>query len=451
MLADEYFRSKKSVPSEMRTAQWELVGQWEKEGVFYSAGVAEAEILDEFRREAQKVVEGSTDESTARKNLQLFLDRIGYQPEAGQEGTIKDLRSLRRLTVMLRTNRQLAQGYAQKIRGMGPGAIRLYPAWELVRMGPMPQSPREWQKRFVMAGGKLTADGRMIALKDDKVWSVLGNKDEFTDALGVDYPPFAWQSGMGWMEVKHKAAKDLGLLDGWKPPAPQPLSSPNESLQVKPRIESPVIREALSQKLKGFAEWDGDVLRFTDPNGTRKMDQREAARVITANLPDGFPNLQAEAARLWLGNAAKNIKSKQGKDVLDDFTRLLRRLEPLEGNTPVFRGEYYASESDLLKRINMFVDGYAVTRMGESFTLLERIAQKFATGKTPYELILVCKRHGSLKPVYEIAKRVLPKYAKQGEVIAMEGTRFRAVNEPYTMIDIKGRKQIYLEVEEVGP
>lgn len=450
MTADEYFNSKETVPSEMRTAEWRMAGQWAKERAFYSAGVAEAEILDEFRLQAQAVVEGSTDESSARKNLQMFLDRLGYAPEAGQEGTIKDLRSVRRLTVMLRTNRQLAQGYAQKIRGFSPAAIRLFPAWELVRLGPDPIVPRDWQERWLKAGGGLTEDGRMIALKQDLIWAELGHLQLFPDALGVDYPPFAWQSGIGWREVSYADAKALGLLDGWKAPETQPLRSPNENLELAPKVASPALRKALAEKLKGLAEWDGDKLRFTDPNGTRELTHMEAAKVITAKLPNGFPNMQADAARFWFADATKNIKLKRGKDVLDDFTRMVQRIIPLKNGVPVYRGEYYASEMDLNNRLKGLIEGHAVKNMADSFTVSESVALRFARGKTPYELIVWCKTHTSLRPVFAIAKKVYPKYWRQGEVIALEGVKFRSVGNPVTMIDVKGRKQIYLEVEEVS-
>lgn len=451
MTADEYFRSKENVPSEMRTAEWERAGTWAKEKSFYSAAVAEAEILDEFRGWVTKVVEGSTDETTARVQLQIFLDRIGYSAEAGQEGTIKDLRSIRRLTVMLRTNRQLAQGYAEKVRGFSPGAIRLYPAWELVRFGPVPVAPREWQERWQKVGGELTKDGRMIALKQDLIWAELGNKENFDDGLGVDYPPFAWQSGMGWMPIKFKEAKELGLLEGWTVPETKPLASPNESLEVKPRIQSQALRDELTDRLQGLAEWRKDTLVFTDPNGTRKLSQLEAAKVITAKLPNGFENYQARAAKLWIENAGKHLKFKQGKDVLDDFTRLIQRLEPLRGDKPIYRGEFYSSLAQVNQRIEAIKKTYAVKNMGESFTVSETVAARFAAGKTPYELILVCRKHFTMKPIYEIVKKLKPQYWKQGEVIAAEGLRYRAIGEPLVTIDQKGRKQIYLEVEEVAP
>jgi hypothetical protein len=482
MLADEYFRAKESVPSELRTAEWERVGQWEKERAFYSAAVTEAEILDEFRGWAQKVVEGSTDESTARVQLQLFLDRIGYKPEAGQEGTIKDLRSLRRLTVMLRTNRQLAQGYAQKVRGFSPAAIRLYPAWELVRLGPMPQAPREWQRRFVMAGGKLTADGRMIALKDDKVWSVLGNKDEFPDALGVDYPPFAWQSGMGWMEVKHKEAKKLGLLEGWKVPETKPLASPNESLQTRPRVQSPALREALSEKLQGFAEWDGDVLRFTDPNGTRPMSAEKLADVWKRGIPQEFHRvhprvgdmpggndeglLQRFALARWVEDHNLFRRDDEKKklpgrlDVFDDLLRLFQRIEPSK-DMPLWRGLSFKNAAAMrefieeLKKTNSYTP--YTNKPVESWSVALSGARKYAANQ-PWRVILHCEQSNAARNISPLVRSIKdqiqspnPKMplVTDGEAVFFSNQRFTVTKiETVTKPNEKGG-EIYVYVREL--
>lgn len=53
--------------------------------------------------------------------------------------------------------------------------------------------------------------GRMIALKDAEVWSAIGDPALFPDAIGVDHPPFAFESGMGWREILGSEARELGL------------------------------------------------------------------------------------------------------------------------------------------------------------------------------------------------------------------------------------------------
>ncbi len=64
------------------------------------------------------------------------------------------------------------------------------------------------------------------------------------------------------------------------------------------------VRRELAERLKGLAEWDGDVLRLTDPNGTRPCSWREAGRVIAADLPAGISNRQLAACRRWVEDSS---------------------------------------------------------------------------------------------------------------------------------------------------
>jgi hypothetical protein len=310
----------------------------------------------------------------------------------------------------------------------------------------MPQAPREWQRRFVMAGGKLTADGRMIALKDDPVWSVLGDKGEFPDALGVDYPPFAWQSGMGWMEVKHKELKEMGMLEGWKPPTPQPLSSPNESLQVKPRIESRVLREALSQKLKGFAEWDGDVLRFTDPNGTRVYEATKLAEVVAAPLPKGYENFQLKAAEVWSDSAA-SIHSKPASDMASDFIRLVKRTLPMKPDVTVWRGEGFTNAEDFAKRIEHLLSGGNIGSIGRGFSLVEDVAQEI-TWASNFRLIIKLVRHKTVRPIHPTIAKANPVFEAEKEVILLGDKRLRVIGSP-KLIQTPSGELLELEAEEI--
>ena len=265
---------KVSVPSEMRTAEWARVPQWIRERSFYMAGVHRAEILEEFRKEARKIAEGTASMAESERDLREMLERVGYEPEPGQEGTIKDLRTVRRMQVALRTNVQLLQGWSQKERGLRRGAQIAFPAWELVRFESRKRE-RQWKDRWQRVGGTLV-EGRIIALKTDLLWLMLGSR--FPDSLGVDYPPFAWGSGMGWKAVSRAEAKRLGVLpEGWQPPAATPVSSPNENLSVVPKVAEPELRDELAGNMKGLAKWEGERLVFTDPNGTRPYKPEDLA------------------------------------------------------------------------------------------------------------------------------------------------------------------------------
>lgn len=447
---------KLSIPSELRTAEVAALPQWLRERIFYMAGVAHAETLDEFRREVESIAAGGASIPEAERRLSELLVASGYKPLPGQEGTIKDLRSWRRMRVALRTNVELLQGWGQKQRGLTRAGMMAFPAWELIRV--MPRSaPRNWDgnapskqdpaARWTLAGGTFYA-GRMIALKDSPVWLELGS---FSDGLGVDYPPFAWGSGMGWKAIGFREAKALGVLpEGWMPPPRQPAASPNATLQSKPEVTDAGIREDLARRLQGLAEWRDDVLVFTDPNGSRPYPAAKVAEVITAKLPDGFRNIAADAVKAWAKDSL-NINLKRGRNITDDFARTVARIEPLPPATPVWRGERFGSEADLLLRLAELLSdtGAKVVEAGQSWTRLPGVAGKFSRlGNLPCRLVLHSKRHSSLRFIQPLIKKIFPKYWKQAEVVSLEGAKWRAVGEPIYVRTRYGL-EIQLEVEEL--
>lgn len=438
--AAQLLDGKVSVPSDMRTAEWSRLPQWQRERSFYMAGVARAEILEEFRAEAAAIADGKRGMEESRKRLEQFLTGVNYQPAPGEEGTIQDLRSMRRIHIALRTNVQLLQGWAQKERGLA--AQGAFPAWELVRFENR-RMPREWKERWERAGGKLI-NGRMIALKIDPIWLALGTEED--DSLGVDYPPFAWGSGMGWRAISRRECKALGLsLDNDTQPERQVVSSPNESLQAAPKIAAPEIKTALFQNLKGLAEWKDNLLVFTDPNGTRPYAAAQLAKVVTAELPDGFPQVQAAAVQrhvnegLMLG------------ELEDDFLRFAKRTEPLAASIPVYRGEAYRSARAVRDRLKELLSdiGAAVTTVAESWTLDADAAFAFASGRgMKHRLILETRKHGSLREIWQTAEIVAPSSVGQKEVVALLGTRFRMVGLP-SVNRVDGVVETRVFVEEV--
>jgi hypothetical protein len=174
------------------------------------------------------VTAGEMDEATARWLLGETLKTLGYTPEGGfpdapvgavppaVKGTLQDLSSKRRLDFIIRTQVDLMRGAGEQMRGMEPQALSQFPCWELVRVYNV-RVPRDWKERWTQVGGAFY-EGRMIAPKGDLLWGELGTS--FEDSLDVDYPPFAFNSGMGWRPVTRAEATRLGVTstDGrsWK-------------------------------------------------------------------------------------------------------------------------------------------------------------------------------------------------------------------------------------------
>lgn len=183
----------------------------------------------------------------ARLQLKFLGQELGYDPAKGfpgeatvppaEPGSITDIFSTDRLNLILKTQQMLAQGAAKNIWGNEPDALEQYPAWELVRVAAVdvPRGERRVKGGFVNEpenawdtengrwpaacyesgdddAAKIFDDtGRMVARKDSPVWASLGGgAGGYDDALGNDYEPFAFNSGMGRVEVSAHEFKALG-------------------------------------------------------------------------------------------------------------------------------------------------------------------------------------------------------------------------------------------------
>lgn len=381
---------KRNLPTELRTAELSRLDEFTRERAFYMSGVTEAEILQEMRTMVARSARGEAGEYELRKEWEAFLNEVDYKALPGQEGTIKDLRSLRRFNVALRTNLRLMRGWALKENGRSRGELLSAPGWELVRIRDA-KVPREWIERFIAAGGTLY-EGRMIGAKLSDVWEKLGSLDLFDDALGVDYPPFAWASGMSWKpvyasemirlgamtmeEIRHQAA----MLDA------QPMSSPNESLQSTPMVTDRDLRDDLTQKLGGLARWDRDVLVMTDPNGTRPVTQAELIETWSRPLPEKFRSeehpdglFQKTSLKDWVSDH-DNFEKQNATDRWEDLQRLMGRLENTVSPARLERG-MQVKESDLEGFLaNLRKSGYGVRPQfpAESWTDSPAAARRYA-------------------------------------------------------------------------
>jgi hypothetical protein len=161
----------------------------------------------------------------ARQLLRASLQRLGYSPDqvGAAPGTLRDLASTRRLNLIIQQNLRSARGYGQVAQGRTDGALLAFPAQELIRTQTRQEPRLDWPQRFREAGGTLRDGGRMVALKDDPLWTRLS-------VFGQPWPPFDYGSGMGLRDVSRREALRLGLIEpGTPPPAPQPepLNAPD--------------------------------------------------------------------------------------------------------------------------------------------------------------------------------------------------------------------------------
>lgn len=273
------------MPTSMGTAELRAMGADVLARSVFTARGTKAIYVSKIKEVIDKLAAGDISEGQARTALYETLDALGYDAEKGgfpgeevepaMKGSLQDLRSFRRMDLIVRTQLDLMQGAGLQLRGMTPDRLRAFPAWELVRVSDV-AVPRDWPSRWTIAGGKrylpdpstetadmiarvqkefyahknLGASTGMIALKGDPIWGELGSYDNFQDALGVDHPPFAFNSGMGWDEISAADCQALGITgpdgetpDQWLESGPvtmagrQPMPAPQISLAgVDPEI-----------------------------------------------------------------------------------------------------------------------------------------------------------------------------------------------------------------------
>lgn len=223
------------LPTSLGTAELRELGAGILARSVFTARGTNAVFVSKLKEVVDAIAAGDMDEATARVTLLETLRATGYTPEGGfpaalpgevppaVRGTLQDLSSGRRLSLIVETQRQLVQGGGLQVRGSSPARLGQFPAWELVRVGSR-RAPRNWggdfqgvpprghdpRPRWIIAGGRMT-QGRMIALKGDPVWGELGSAENFEDALSVDHPPFAFNSGMGWRELDRGEVARLGI------------------------------------------------------------------------------------------------------------------------------------------------------------------------------------------------------------------------------------------------
>lgn len=198
----------------------EIAADLRARSVFVSRA-ANVVFLSKVKEVIDAVADGKTDKASARVALLETLRALNYTPEGGfpddvsgevpeaLAGTLQDLTSHRRLSLIVDTQAALVNGRGQQLRGMETTRMDRFPAYELVRVGSR-REQRNWASRWAIAGGRLYG-GRMIALKGDAVWGELGASANFDDALDTDSPPFAFSSGMGWREVGRAECVSLGV------------------------------------------------------------------------------------------------------------------------------------------------------------------------------------------------------------------------------------------------
>lgn len=180
----------------------------------FSARMESARYLALVRETCAQFAAGEINRAKAIENLMLELGRMGHSPL--DEGGLRNPASLARLRLVVTTQRQMAASCA-RLSCQTASVLHRTPAWELARVSERVRKRSDWHRRWAAAGSSCGFEGalqdRFIALKDSPIWAALGDGEGgFRDTLMNPFPPFAFNSGMGWIGVGRDECIRLGLI-----------------------------------------------------------------------------------------------------------------------------------------------------------------------------------------------------------------------------------------------
>jgi hypothetical protein len=297
--AFQSFSRRENLPAALTSEEWSTVPSEIRERAFFMSRVTDAEILQRFRAGVEEVLRGDKGIVTVEKEISFWLRDRGYKPPEGKAGSLQDLSSLKRIMVVLRTNIEMARGHANWVRMQT--SIRAFPCRRFIRISAR-MEPRDWESRWNDAKAETSAipgvhPTEKVALVNHPIWNALSRFDQ-------PYSPYDFGSGMGDKLVSRTEALKLGFaLKPNTDPMQQPIHrTMNDGLEVTPAITDPVLKNALTDKLGRFGEWDGAKVVFTDPDGSKKYPAAKLVELWAKPAPPGYDTLtQKDTLDKWSG------------------------------------------------------------------------------------------------------------------------------------------------------
>jgi len=229
-----------------------------KRRAIWSATVALVQPLELIRDGTSAILAGQADQATVRLAIKQVWKSLGIHGDP-TSSALQDVTSTERINLQIETNVAVMRGAGWREQGMQPDVLDEFPAQEFYDTRSGGEHRRtDWKDRWIAAGGKFP-DGRMVALKTDKVWENLGSPELFADGLGNPWPPFAFNSAWRVRDIGRDEAEALGLIGANEELLPQPLDLAAD-LAAAPELRQDWLRTAIEES--GVGSFRDGVLEF---------------------------------------------------------------------------------------------------------------------------------------------------------------------------------------------
>lgn len=326
---------KTPIGSKLNSEQWLQLPVALREAAFFSATIEDVRFLQRGRNDITDFLAGSREwvegpdgqrrlalktgsrADFVKKMQALAIDR-GLAPEdIGDTGTIRDIRTERRLRLIFDVQTQQAQDYGAWKQGMDPDILDAFPAQRFVRDFAV-KHPR-WLHQ--------NNEG-VIRRKDDlEFW--LGMNSPSLGGFGVPWGPWGFNSGMGVEDVDRETAEAMGLIAPGEKITPVDKAF-HDNLQASLKGIDPDLRARLKKTFGSQIKIDGDTVRWTGraarkPGKTKPQPAPEPPITPAPTLPPAPTTLDEAIAQSGI-----DLNGQATTDQIQSFIQALKKPNPVQ-------------------------------------------------------------------------------------------------------------------------
>lgn len=209
----------------------------------------------------------------------------------------------------------------------------------LVRVEPRLNPRLDWELRWTAAGKSVgwskawpygsRKDYKMVAEEDSPIWEALGEGvGGFRDATGSDTPPFAFSSGMGWVQV--------GETTVYNSKKGNTMNAKEKLIRIILNLSDGAageivgrISHLVSDKMLALPnERDGGEILNSIALATNKFDESKHPRAADGKWTSGAPSYMGKGdAGRWEKTGKMSVSPKRFPETLKKITEAKKRLE----------------------------------------------------------------------------------------------------------------------------
>lgn len=215
--AVDYYRHKGVLPTWLTHDEMAEILPQIRERALWSAQVQDAEMLEGIAAELDDLIATGLEPALGGPESEIDLPGSPRQRlvELADNLGVDALTSEARMSLILRTQSDMAYGYGDFKQATSRGALDAFPCWELKRaewrMKPRQSSDgvadRYWSEQWEKNGGEFYGEeGRMIARKDDEIWVAISQ-------FGLPHDPLAFNTGYRRFDVPYQECVALGVIE----------------------------------------------------------------------------------------------------------------------------------------------------------------------------------------------------------------------------------------------